>query len=85
MCFLPSTVQSSIAFTSVAKGNVAAAVISASFSNLVGMFITPIMVSLFIFGQTQHNYDATSSIITNCITLAFAFCCRAGVTSLCFP
>ena len=30
MCFLPSTVQSSIAFTSVAKGNVASAVCSAS-------------------------------------------------------
>ncbi|MDQ8934465.1 bile acid:sodium symporter family protein [Acinetobacter rudis] len=63
MCFLPSTVQSSIAFTSVAKGNVAAAVCSASFSNLVGMFITPVLVSLFIFGQSQHDYDPTSSII----------------------
>ncbi|MFI7917039.1 bile acid:sodium symporter, partial [Acinetobacter baumannii] len=51
MCFLPSTVQSSIAFTSVAKGNVAGAVCSASFSNLVGMFITPVLVSFFILGQ----------------------------------
>ncbi|MEK5789694.1 bile acid:sodium symporter, partial [Acinetobacter johnsonii] len=37
MCFLPSTVQSSIAFTSIAKGNVAGAVCSASFSNIIGM------------------------------------------------
>ena len=55
MCFLPSTVQSSIAFTSVAKGNVAAAVCSASFSNLIGMFIPPVLVSFFIFGQSKHN------------------------------
>ena len=34
---LPSTVQSSIAFTSIARGNVAAALCSASVSNLVGV------------------------------------------------
>jgi len=56
MCFLPSTVQSSIAFTSVAKGNVASAVCSASFSNIVGMFITPVLVSFFILGQSQHGF-----------------------------
>src|SRR3546814_17908660 len=33
---LPSTVQSSIAFTSIARGNIAAAVCRASFSNLIG-------------------------------------------------
>ncbi len=53
MCFLPSTVQSSIAFTSVAKGNVASAVCSASFSNLIGMFITPVLVGIFILGQSS--------------------------------
>lgn len=73
MCFLPSTVQSSIAFTSVAKGNVAGAVCSASFSNLIGMFITPLMVSLFIFGQSQHNYDPTSSIIEITLLLLVPF------------
>lgn len=73
MCFLPSTVQSSIAFTSVAKGNIAAAVCSASFSNLIGMFITPVMVSIFIFGQTQHDYDATSSIVQIALLLLLPF------------
>ena len=63
MCFLPSTVQSSIAFTSVAGGNVAGAVCSASFSNIIGMFITPILVGFFILGQTNHAYDPTSSIL----------------------
>lgn len=63
MCFLPSTVQSSIAFTSMAGGNVAAAMCSASFSNIVGMFISPILVSIFILGQSQHGFDASSAIL----------------------
>jgi len=41
---LPSTVQSSIAFTAIARGNVAAAVCAASASNLFGIFITPALV-----------------------------------------
>jgi sodium/bile acid cotransporter 7 len=44
-CCLPSTVQSSIAFTSVARGNVAAAVCAASASNLFGIFLTPVLVA----------------------------------------
>lgn len=73
MCFLPSTVQSSIAFTSVAKGNVASAVCSASFSNIVGMFITPVLVSFFILGQSQHGFDPTSSILQITLLLLVPF------------
>ena len=73
MCFLPSTVQSSIAFTSVAKGNVAGAVCSASFSNIIGMFITPVLVSLFILGQSDHDFDPTKSIIQIVLLLLVPF------------
>lgn len=73
MCFLPSTVQSSIAFTSVAKGNVAAAVCSASFSNIIGMFITPVLVAFLILGQTQHGFDPTASIIQITLLLLVPF------------
>jgi sodium/bile acid cotransporter 7 len=45
---LPSTVQSSIAFTSIARGNVPAAVTSASFSNLVGIFVTPLLAGVLL-------------------------------------
>jgi sodium/bile acid cotransporter 7 len=48
LCLLPSTVQSSIAFTSIARGNVPAALCSASVSNLVGVVITPLLVSLLL-------------------------------------
>lgn len=43
---LPSTVQSSIAFTSIARGNVPAAIASASASQVLGVFLTPPLVAL---------------------------------------
>jgi len=48
LTLLPSTVQSSIAFTAIARGNVAAAVCSASFSNLLGIVLTPALVALLM-------------------------------------
>ena len=48
LTLLPSTVQSSIAFTAIARGNVAAAVCSASFSNLLGIALTPALVALLM-------------------------------------
>jgi sodium/bile acid cotransporter 7 len=67
LCTLPSTVQSSIAFTSVAKGNVAAAVCSASASNFAGIFITPLLVgTLIVQGAAApggSTMDAVLSIV----------------------
>ncbi len=48
ICVLPSTVQSSIAFTSMAGGNVAAAICAASASSLLGVLITPLLVGLIL-------------------------------------
>ncbi|MFG1920912.1 bile acid:sodium symporter family protein [Cryptosporangium sp. NPDC048952] len=48
LCLLPSTVQSSIAFTSVAKGNVAAAICTASLSNVIGVLLTPLLVATLL-------------------------------------
>lgn len=59
LCTLPSTVQSSIAFTSIAKGNVPAAVCSASASSLIGIFLTPVIVSVTI---TNQNAGSSSSL-----------------------
>jgi sodium/bile acid cotransporter 7 len=50
LTLLPSTVQSSIAFTAIARGNVAAAVCSASFSNLIGIVVSPLLVALTMRG-----------------------------------
>jgi len=48
VCTLSSTVQSSIAFTSIARGNVPAAVCAATASNLLGIVLTPVLVSLVL-------------------------------------
>ncbi|WP_374439772.1 bile acid:sodium symporter family protein [Pseudomonas panipatensis] len=48
LCALPATVQSSIAFTSLARGNIPAAVCSASASSLIGIFLTPLLVQLLL-------------------------------------
>ncbi|MFZ6719500.1 bile acid:sodium symporter family protein [Undibacterium sp. Ji49W] len=65
LCVLPSTVQSSIAFTSVARGNVPAAVCSASASNMLGIFITPMLVSLVVVahGESHSSIDAMLKIV----------------------
>jgi solute carrier family 10 (sodium/bile acid cotransporter), member 7 len=53
LALLPSTVQSSIAFTSMAGGNVTAALCSAAASNLIGTLLTPTLVGLFIGIETR--------------------------------
>jgi sodium/bile acid cotransporter 7 len=63
LCLLPSTVQSSIAFTSVARGNVPAALCSASVSNLLGMVLTPALVALLLrVGGGGFSTDALKDI-----------------------
>ena len=46
LCALPGTVQSCIAFTSMARGNIAATVASAAASNLLGIVLTPLLIGL---------------------------------------
>jgi solute carrier family 10 (sodium/bile acid cotransporter), member 7 len=59
LCLLPSTVQSSIAFTSIAGGNVPAALCSASASNLIGTVLSPILAGLLLapHGTTISLHD----------------------------
>lgn len=52
MTLVPSTVQSSVAFTSVARGNVAGAIVSASASNIAGVLLTPLLVMLLMRGDS---------------------------------
>ncbi len=48
LCAVPSTVQSSIAFTSMARGNVSAAVCAASASSLLGIAFTPLLAGIML-------------------------------------
>ncbi len=62
LTLLPSTVQSSVAFTAVARGNVAAAICSASLSNIMGIFLTPVLTALFIGGSASGSLDSIQTI-----------------------
>ncbi len=48
LCVLPSTIQSSIAFTSIARGNVPAAICAGTYSSLLGMVLTPLFAALLL-------------------------------------
>ncbi|MCQ4043900.1 bile acid:sodium symporter family protein [Streptantibioticus rubrisoli] len=48
LCVLPSTIQSSIAFTSIARGNVSAAICAGTYSALLGMVVTPVLAGLLL-------------------------------------
>jgi sodium/bile acid cotransporter 7 len=64
LCMLPSTVQSSIAFTSIARGNIPAAVCCASLSNLAGIVLTPLLVGVLLSAHGQgFSLDAVRSIM----------------------
>ena len=64
LCVLPSTVQSSIAFTSIGRGNIAAAVCAATASNLLGMVITPVLVSLLLAAHSGGiSFDEITKIV----------------------
>ena len=74
LALLPSTVQTSIAFTSIAGGNVSAAVCAATLSNLLGMFVTPILVAIFMRVpgvQAQVSLDSVKNIVLQ-LMLPFA-------------
>ncbi|MDR1578079.1 MAG: bile acid:sodium symporter [Deltaproteobacteria bacterium] len=71
LCFLPSTVQSSIAFTSIANGNVAAAVCAASASSLLGVFITPVWVGLTLGASAGGSVG--QAIADLCLQLVLPF------------
>lgn len=57
---LPSTVSSSVVMVSMAKGNVPAAIFNASISGLIGIFVTPLWMGLFL--QKQDGDYSLSSI-----------------------
>ncbi|WP_223508228.1 MULTISPECIES: bile acid:sodium symporter family protein [unclassified Pseudomonas] len=64
LCALPATVQSAIAFTSLARGNIPAAICSAAASSLFGIFLTPLLVTLLlnVHGEGASTLDAILKI-----------------------
>jgi len=59
MSLVPSTVQSSVALTGVARGNVSGAVVAASVSSLVGVVATPLLVMWLMGAGDGVSVDAS--------------------------
>ncbi|MFJ4601602.1 bile acid:sodium symporter family protein [Streptomyces griseoluteus] len=59
LTLVPSTIQSSIAFTSIARGNVPAAICAGSFSSLVGIVVTPLLAAVLL-GNSGGGFSADS-------------------------
>lgn len=62
VCLLPSAVQSSIAFTSIARGNVPAAICAASASNLAGILLTPLLVGLLMNAHAGFSLSSVGDV-----------------------
>ena len=60
VCALPSTVQSAIAFVSMARGNVPAAIASASASQMLGIILTPMLMG--VLAGTQGGQGGLSGV-----------------------
>ncbi|CAH0312463.1 bile acid:sodium symporter [Pseudomonas mediterranea] len=68
LCALPSTISSSVALTGSAGGNVPAAILNASLSSVLGVFLTPLLVSLVV-GRGDGGIDLGSTLLDLCLML----------------
>ncbi|MBZ6309578.1 bile acid:sodium symporter family protein [Streptomyces olivaceus] len=63
LTLVPSTIQSSIAFTSIARGNVPAAICAGSFSSLVGIVLTPLLAAALLGSGGGFSADSVVEIV----------------------
>lgn len=71
LSILPSTVQSSIALTGLAGGNVPAAICAASLSNVAGVLLTPMLAAFFLSTVEMELNAGTALSICLQIILPF--------------
>ncbi|MGC0272092.1 bile acid:sodium symporter family protein [Pseudactinotalea sp. Z1739] len=60
---LPSTVQGSVALTSIARGNIPAAICAATISNVVGMVATPLLVLALMGSVATTGLSGMRSVL----------------------
>jgi solute carrier family 10 (sodium/bile acid cotransporter), member 7 len=64
LCVVPSTIQSSIAFTSTARGDVAAAICAGTYSSLIGMVATPLLAAWLIGSGASFSAHGLVAVAT---------------------
>ena len=72
LCALSSTISSSVAMTSLGRGNVPAAVFDASLSGVLGMIITPALIGL-VSAVSGHSFSILPAIGNVALTLLLPF------------
>lgn len=72
LCALPSTISSSVALTAVARGNVPAAIFNATFSGLLGMVLTPLLVGIVV-ATSGAELDIIGAVLDIAVTLLVPF------------
>jgi solute carrier family 10 (sodium/bile acid cotransporter), member 7 len=79
LCVLPSTVSTSVVLTAVAGGNTAAAILSAAFSNIVGVVLTPLLVGLLLHATGRTTTSGSFGPLLIEITMLTLLPFTAGV------
>ncbi|MBN0044458.1 bile acid:sodium symporter [Streptomyces actuosus] len=72
LTLVPSTIQSSIAFTSIARGNVPAAICAGSFSSLIGIVVTPLLAAALL-GSGSGGGFSTDALVKIVLQLLVPF------------
>ena len=72
LCALPSTISSSVAMTAIARGNVPGAIFNATLSSLLGVFLTPLLVS-FVANSAGEGIPLGSAIVNIATLLLLPF------------
>jgi sodium/bile acid cotransporter 7 len=69
LCVLPSTISTSVVLTAVAHGNTAGALFNAALSNIIGVFVTPLMVQQMMLTAGQSTPMGTLMLKIMLLTL----------------
>ncbi|MFD0277260.1 bile acid:sodium symporter family protein [Kitasatospora sp. NPDC127111] len=62
LCLVPSTVQSSVALTGAARGNVPAAICAGTYSSLAGLVLTPLLAAWLLGARAALSPDGLTRI-----------------------
>ena len=73
LCALPSTISSSVAMTAIGKGNVPGAIFNATLSSLLGIFLTPLIISLALETSGAQGLSLVDAMIKIAILLLLPF------------
>jgi len=73
LCALPSTISSSVAMTAIGKGNVPGAIFNATLSSLLGIFLTPLLISLALQTSGGEGLSLVDAMIKIAVLLLLPF------------